>query len=71
MKIELFNWAGERRVKEVLNAFGYEHKQIVDDELHILMQNFLSEGLNVMILKVTSTECEYVLGLDTRSFGQR
>lgn len=70
-KINIFNWAGERRVNEVLTLFGREHNEVVEDDLMILVQNFLSEGLNTMILHGQPGVCDYVLALDTKSFRQR
>lgn len=70
MKIEIFNWAGERKITELIKEFGYEHREIIVGDVLAVANRFLEAGANVMILQ-GHNDVTYVLAIDTRSFGQR
>lgn len=72
MKIELFNWAGEKKVRDALLILGHEHLEIVEGNVSELMQKFLDLGLNVMVLHARqNTGVNFTMALDIQPFGQR
>lgn len=65
-KIQVAHWRGYS-----LKEFGYEHLEVVEEDRHELIDHFLTCGLQVMIYAVDHSDCEYVLWVDNRRFGQR
>jgi len=73
MKILIFDWAYE--AKPILEKLGYEHKEEVEInpiDFWVLIDNFLENGLSVMIEKA-ATNHDYVVFTDLKGkrFRQR
>lgn len=66
--IELYNWAYDRKVSEVLEKLHYKHRETIIGNVLDIASIFLEEGINVMIVK---GEDFYSLRLDSKSFHQR
>lgn len=65
-KVELFEWACGR---SILQQYGYEHKQkIPAEDLYPLMEIFLNDGVQVMVLP---HENGYTMCVDDKYFRTR
>lgn len=75
MRIQIYNWAGERQVAKDIEALGYNskfgHREVVNGDVFEIAKKFVDIGRNVMILQGDGEFCDFVLAVDTRSFGQR
>ena len=71
MKVQIYNWAGERRIKEDIEALGYKHYAIVEGDVFQIAKQFIELGDNVMILNANGITCDFVVAVDSRNFGQR
>ena len=68
MRFEIYNWASDSKAEKVIKALGYEHRQIVEGDVLRTADDFLANGVNVMILHAGSL---YTLAVDSKTFGQR
>lgn len=71
MKVQIYNWSGDRRINADIEALGYKHYAIVNGDVFEIAKKFVDIGRNVMILQGDGEFCDFVLAIDTRSFGQR
>jgi hypothetical protein len=67
-KILVFDWAGE--VKPI--QWGYAHNEVVEADLHNLIDFFLGKGVKVMVSNAGSdVPYDYLMCVDNRMFTQR
>ena len=67
-KVLIWNWAGSVKLEQ----YGYKHKDVVEENLHTLIDFFLDKNLKVMISNAEKGEdYTYVLFVDDRLFTQR
>jgi hypothetical protein len=67
-KILLFAWAGSVKLEQ----YGYQHQEVVQQDLHTLIDFFLGKKLKVMVSAAQpDDDHDYVLFVDDRLFSQR
>ncbi len=70
-KVLIFDWAGSVKLEQ----YGYRHNEVVEENLHTLIDFFLGKKLKVMISTSDPVsgiaEHEYTLFVDDRLFRQR
>jgi hypothetical protein len=50
MKVQIYNWAGEREASKLLEALGYQHQGFYDvGNVFELLEKLHAAGLNVML----------------------
>lgn len=66
-KVLIFDWAGAVKLAQ----YGYEHNQIVEADLHDLINFFLENNIKVMVSREKNREFDYMLCVDNMLFRQR